>query len=177
MTRTVIRLTNAKIEPLIFFEVKIEVEVNLLQNVSRPVCLCIGLPTGAHDQICFSWKLRVSWRGAPSLMRELICSLLWALLEQSLSGPSPTELMTIFYYLIWGTPDLEGQVLVFIWYPPPGKGWPSYTPGHWVPFRRHLRLAGLRWSYSNPPLTPKSMWKVCLSCLIRTLYIALSRAE
>jgi hypothetical protein len=33
---------------------------------------------------------------------------------------------------------------------PPGTGWPSYTPGHWVPFRL-LRLIGLRWRYSNPP--------------------------
>jgi hypothetical protein len=41
---------------------------------------------------------------------------------------------------------------------PPGTGWPSYTQGHWVPFTsslmtRLLRLAGLRWRYSNPPRT------------------------
>jgi hypothetical protein len=30
---------------------------------------------------------------------------------------------------------------------PPGTGWPSYIPGHWVPFRSLLRLAGLRWSW------------------------------
>jgi hypothetical protein len=34
---------------------------------------------------------------------------------------------------------------------PPRTGWPSYIPGHWVPFCRLLRLAGLRWRYSNPP--------------------------
>jgi hypothetical protein len=34
---------------------------------------------------------------------------------------------------------------------PPGTGWPNYTPGHWVPFCRLLRLAGQRWRYSNPP--------------------------
>jgi hypothetical protein len=34
---------------------------------------------------------------------------------------------------------------------PPGTGWPSYTPGTGFPFRRFLRLAGLRWRYSNPP--------------------------
>jgi hypothetical protein len=32
---------------------------------------------------------------------------------------------------------------------PPGTGWPSYTPGHWVSICRLLRLAGLRWRYSN----------------------------
>jgi hypothetical protein len=36
-------------------------------------------------------------------------------------------------------------------YIPPRIGWPSYTPRNWVPFRRLLQLAGLRWRYSNPP--------------------------
>jgi hypothetical protein len=41
---------------------------------------------------------------------------------------------------------------------PPGTGWPSYTPGHWVPFTsslktRFLGLTGLRWRYSNPSPT------------------------
>jgi hypothetical protein len=34
--------------------------------------------------------------------------------EQLLSGPSPAELVTIFYCLIWDSPNLEGQVPVFI---------------------------------------------------------------
>jgi hypothetical protein len=34
---------------------------------------------------------------------------------------------------------------------PPVTGWPSYTPSHCVPFPSPLRLAGLRWRYSNPP--------------------------
>jgi hypothetical protein len=36
-------------------------------------------------------------------------------------------------------------------YIPPGTGWSSNTPGTWFPFRRILRVAGLRWSYSTPP--------------------------
>jgi hypothetical protein len=31
---------------------------------------------------------------------------------------------------------------------PPGTGWPSYTPGHWVP---SYDSRGLRWKYSNSP--------------------------
>jgi hypothetical protein len=40
-------------------------------------------------------------------------------------------------------PNLDSQV--------PITGWPSYTPRHWVHFGCLLRLAGLRWKYSNPP--------------------------
>jgi hypothetical protein len=34
--------------------------------------------------------------------------------EQSLLGQSPAELTAIFYCLIWDSPNLEGQVPVFI---------------------------------------------------------------
>jgi hypothetical protein len=34
--------------------------------------------------------------------------------EQLLSGPSPAELVTIFYCLMWDSPNLEGLVPVFI---------------------------------------------------------------
>jgi hypothetical protein len=44
---------------------------------------------------------------------------------------------------------------------PPGTGWPSYTPGHWVPFCRLFRPTWLRWRYSNPPPHGDFFW-----CLI-----------
>jgi hypothetical protein len=34
---------------------------------------------------------------------------------------------------------------------PGGLGWRSYTPRDWFPFRRLLRPAGVRWTYSTPP--------------------------
>jgi hypothetical protein len=43
------------------------------------------------------------------------------------------------------SPNLEGQVPVFI--SPREQG----RPGIGFPFRRFLRLAGLRWRYANPP--------------------------
>jgi hypothetical protein len=36
-------------------------------------------------------------------------------------------------------------------YIPQGTGWPCYTSEHWFPSCRLLRLAGLRWRYSNRP--------------------------
>jgi hypothetical protein len=49
---------------------------------------------------------------------------------QSLKGPSHAERVTILYCLILDSPNLKGQVSVFV---SPGTGWPIYTPGHWVP--------------------------------------------
>jgi hypothetical protein len=38
----------------------------------------------------------------------------WALPRQSLSSPNPSELTTISYSLLWDSPNLEGQVPIFI---------------------------------------------------------------
>jgi hypothetical protein len=46
------------------------------------------------------------------------------------------------------TPNLEGQSAEFI---TPGAGWPSYTPGHWVPILvAFYDLHGQQWDYSFP---------------------------
>jgi hypothetical protein len=62
--------------------------------------------------------LHVCYFVAPSLTRRRVCNLLykcfWALPEQSLLGRSPAELTAMFYCLIWDSPNLAGQVPVFI---------------------------------------------------------------
>jgi hypothetical protein len=79
--------------------------------------------------------LRVCYFVAPSLAWGRVCILLyncfWALTEQSHLCRSPAELTAIFYCLIWDSPNLEGRT--------------------GFPFCRLLRLAELRWRYSNPP--------------------------
>jgi hypothetical protein len=93
----------------------IEVQVNL-----RPI---VRRPSGTHNQ--FLILLEISFRQfqacyfvAPSLTRGRVCNLLynclWTLPEQSLLGRSPLELTVISYCLIWDSPNLEGQVPVFI---------------------------------------------------------------
>jgi hypothetical protein len=102
---------------------EVEVEVKLRPTVSRPVRLGIRCPSGTRDQFFFLLEifyrhLRVHYFVAPSLTRGRVCNLLyncfWALPEQSLLGRSPAELTIIFYCLIWDSPNLEGQVPVFI---------------------------------------------------------------
>jgi hypothetical protein len=46
-------------------------------------------------------------------------------------------------------PNLAGQVPIFI--SPRNRVAPVIPPGTGFPFRRLLRLVGLRWRYSNPP--------------------------
>jgi hypothetical protein len=74
----------------------------------------------------------------------------WPSPAQSFSSPSPAELMSPYYFLRFEIiPTWMARSLYLC---PPGTGWPSYTPRHWVTFHRLLRLAGLRWRYSTPPL-------------------------
>jgi hypothetical protein len=56
--------------------------------------------------------------------------------------------MTTFYCLRFQTPLTRRARCMYLY--PPGTGWPGYTPKHWVPFHRLLRLAELRWRYSTP---------------------------
>jgi hypothetical protein len=117
----------------------IDVEVNLRPTVSRPVCLGVRRPSGTRDQFFFLLEisfrqLRVYYFVAPSLTRRRVCNLpyncFWALPEQSLLGRSPAELTALFYCLIWDPPTWRARSPYLY---PPGTGWPSYTPGHWVP--------------------------------------------
>jgi hypothetical protein len=54
----------------------------------------------------------------------------WALPAQSFLGRSPTGILTIFYCLRFETPPTWKARSLYLY--PPGTGWPSYTPRHWV---------------------------------------------
>jgi hypothetical protein len=125
----------------------------LRPTVSLPVCLGIHLGPKTRflllSHICGFLDL-----GHP-LWREnafVIYSSCWSSPEQSFSGPSPVGLMIIFYCLRFETPPTwrGGGAGPHI-YVLQETEWPSYTPGTGFPFRRLLRLAGIRWRYSTPP--------------------------
>jgi hypothetical protein len=68
---------------------------------------------------------------------------------QSISGPSPAGLMTTSYSLRFETPPTWRARSLYLY--PPGIGWPSYTPRHWIPVLSPPMTCRLWWRYLNPP--------------------------
>jgi hypothetical protein len=123
------------------------------QSVAQSV-LMSGSRLEPMTRFLFSvWQLQVSCCGAPSLTRGWVCNLLVQLLlglaRTIILGSNSRRTKTIFYRVVWDSPNLEGQVPVFIC--PRNRVPPVIPPGTGYPFCRLLRLAGLRWRYSNPP--------------------------
>jgi hypothetical protein len=117
----------------------------ILRPTGQPVCLGIKHPSGACDQIFITVKLlQVCWCGALSLMRGWVCNLLLLLALVS---------AVIFGSESRGTRDhiLLSQIRDF-------------------PFRRLLRLAGLRWRYSTLPPHGISLFIFSISMFCLTFH-------
>jgi hypothetical protein len=110
----------------------------------------------ARDQLfflleIFRRQLRVSYFMAPSLTRGQVCDFLF-LVGLASAAPLGSESRAIQYHILLSQflrlPSLESRVTVFI---SPRDKVAQLHPGTGFPFRRLLRLAGLRWRYSNQP--------------------------
>jgi hypothetical protein len=135
----------------------------LRPTACRPVSLGVKPPSKAQDQIFVFLSCRSVDVGRPLWRVDgtVVYNCCWPSPAQSLSGPSPAWLMTIFYCLRFETPPtwrVRSQYLYT-----PGKGDRVIPPGTGFPLLRLLLLAGLRWRYSNP--TPHGVilaaWLFC----------------
>jgi hypothetical protein len=97
------------------------VEVKLRPTASRPVCPGVRRPSGTCDQFFFRHdiffrQLRLCYFVAPSLTRGRVCTvkLFLGLARAFTLEPKSRRTRSIFCCLISDSPNLEGQVPVFI---------------------------------------------------------------
>jgi hypothetical protein len=105
----------------------IEVKVMLLQTVSRWLSFGVKPPSGAQDQIVIIVRRPLWWRDW-----DVLYNCCWSSPAQSLSSPMPARLITIFYCLRFETFPTRWARFPNLY--PSGRGWPSYTTRHWLPF-------------------------------------------
>jgi hypothetical protein len=94
-------------------------KATLRPTASQPVCQAPNWdPRPILLLLCFiiSYTVKDFLCGGPSLTRSRFCSFcFWASPVQPFSGWSPTGLKNTFYcFYFWDSPNLEGQIPVFI---------------------------------------------------------------
>jgi hypothetical protein len=119
-------------------QVEVVVEIKLQRTVSRPVRHGVRHLSGTSDQFLFLLEvffrqLLVCYFVAPSLTRGRVCNLLLLLV---LASAVPRDSRPYFIVPIVETPPTWSARSPYLY--PPGTGWSSFTPGHWVSFSSPL---------------------------------------
>jgi hypothetical protein len=141
----------------------------------RSVSPGVGTPSGLVTNFSFSLKFSLDSCGFVILLRPLwqedgsvIYCCCWSRQHSTVRVWIPRGSRPYFIVAILETPPTWRARPPYLYLP--GTGWPSYTPGHWVPFRRLLRLAGLLWRYSIPLSHGKTYLKICKNNLWEELF-------
>jgi hypothetical protein len=119
---------NSKPAPLpTGVEVEVTLRLTVSQSVSQYVLVSsnlVGLATRYYFlSECCCLKFAVYW--APSLTRGWVCNLQCNhSIVQVAQNPKP------YFTVSSETPPTWRTRFLYLY--PPGTGWPSYTPGHWV---------------------------------------------
>jgi hypothetical protein len=139
--------------------VKVKVKVILRPTVSLPVRLSVRHPSRTRDQFLFLLEiffrqLRVCYFVASSLTIGLVCKLMLLMFLasevplRSESGGTQDHILLVLSQFFWLPQLVEPGPRIYI---PQEQGGPDIPPDTGFPFRRLLRLKGLRWRYSVPP--------------------------
>jgi hypothetical protein len=122
------------------------------QSVGRPVCPGVRLQSGHVTNFCFLLEfflrqLRVCYFVEPFLTRRWVCNLLllFGLASAVPLGSESSGTQAIFYCPNFlDSPKME---VISPYLHPPGRGWLSYTPGHyswrWFAFINNISETGL----------------------------------
>jgi hypothetical protein len=117
----------------------------LTRKQSLRVRITLWLEVYRQSVLDANWVLAVIVLIQHPLWREdgsVVYNCCWPLPAQWFSGSSPARLMTIFYCLRFETPSTWRAKSPYLY--PPGTGWPSYIPRHWVPFSSQGYGGGIR---------------------------------
>jgi hypothetical protein len=149
---------------------EVKVKVTLRPTISRPVRLGVRRPSGTHDQFFFLLEipfrhLRVCYFVLPSLTRGgsvIYCRIASGPCQSSHSWVEIPQNSRPYFTVSSETPPTWRARYPYLYPPgiPQEQGGPVIPPGTGFPFCRLLRLAGLRWRYSNPP--PHGVWSKVL---------------
>jgi hypothetical protein len=146
---------------------RLELKLNLKLSCNRRSVgqrvLVPGSPLELITRFYFSvWQLWVSWYWLPSLTRRWPCNLLVHLqfllgLARAVTLVSKScrthDHILLSDFRLHQQEELGPRIYI-----PQEQGSPVISTGTGLPFRRLLRLTGLRWRYSKPP----SHWCKCV---------------